>query len=97
MSTELRQHGYVKEKPVLLTRMKRIAGQAKGIQQMIEEERYCIDIIQQLSAISAAADNLSLIILESHINGCISDAIRHENSEQYIKELMTTIGKAIKR
>ena len=97
MSSALRQHSYAKDKKALLTRMKRLAGQAKGIQQMIEEDRYCIDVVQQLTALSAAADNVSLLILEDHIKGCVADAVRRENSEEYIKELITTIRKAIKR
>ncbi|MFC2019859.1 metal-sensitive transcriptional regulator [Chloroflexota bacterium] len=97
MSSALRQHSYAKDKSALLTRMKRLAGQAKGIQQMIEEDRYCIDIVQQLTALSAAADNVSLLILENHIKGCVSDAVRRENSEEYIKELIATIRKAIRR
>jgi DNA-binding FrmR family transcriptional regulator len=97
MSTRLRQHSYTENKSAILARVNRIAGQAKGIHQMIEEGRYCIDIVQQLTALSAAADNVSLIILESHIKGCVSDAVRRDDSEEHIKELITTIRKAIKR
>ncbi len=97
MSAVLRQHSYTEDKTALLARMNRIAGQAKGIQQMIEGDRYCIDIVQQLTALSAAADEVSLLILEDHIKGCVSDAIRRENSEEHIKELMATLRKAIKR
>jgi DNA-binding FrmR family transcriptional regulator len=97
MSTVLKQHSYSKDKTALLTRMKRIAGQAKGIQQMIDEDRYCVDVVQQLTALSAASDEVSLLILENHIKGCVSDAVRRENSEEYIKELMVTLRKAIRR
>ena len=93
----IRHHGYAKGKPSLLARMKRIEGQTKGIQRMIEEDRYCIDIVQQLTALSAAVDEVSLLILESHIEGCVTDAIREQHGEGHIKELMTTIRKAIKR
>jgi DNA-binding FrmR family transcriptional regulator len=97
MSPVLKQHSYAKDKTALLTRMRRIAGQAKGIQQMIEGDRYCIDVVQQLTALSAASDEVSLMILEDHIKGCVSEAVRRENSETYIKELMTTLRKAIRR
>lgn len=97
MATELRRHSYAAEKTSLLARMKKIEGQAKGIRQMMESDRYCIDIVQQLAALSAAADEVSLRILESHIEGCVSDAIRGQHGEAYIKELMTTIRKAIRR
>jgi DNA-binding FrmR family transcriptional regulator len=64
---------------------------------MIEEERYCIDIVQQLSALSSAADEVALAVLQGHIEGCVADAIRKEHGEEYIPELMATIRKAMKR
>jgi len=77
--------------------MRKIEGQAKGIQQMITEGRYCIDVVQQLTALSSAADEVSLIVLENHIKGCVADAIREEHGEEHIKELLRTVRKAIKR
>ena len=97
IQTATRQYRYAKVKPSLLSRMKKIEGQARGIQRMIEEDRYCIDIIQQLTALSAAADEVSLRIMESHIEGCVTEAIRDQHGQAHIKELMITIRKAIKR
>ncbi|MBT9148658.1 MAG: metal-sensitive transcriptional regulator [Dehalococcoidia bacterium] len=96
MSTVLRQYRYAREKPSLLARMRKIEGQARGIQRMIEDDRYCIDIVQQLTALSAAVDEVSLLIMESHIEGCVADAIRDQHGEGHIKELMGTIRKALK-
>ena len=93
--TSLRQYRYTKDKPSLLTRINRIEGQAQGVKRMIEENRYCIDIVQQLTALSSAARELSLIILQSHIEGCVTDAIKEEHGEYYINELIKTIRKAI--
>lgn len=97
MTTATRQYRYTKDKPSLLTRMKKIEGQAKGIQRMMEEDRYCIDIVQQLTALSAAVDEVSLLILQNHIEGCVTDAIREQHGEGHVKELMATIRKAMKR
>ena len=97
MSTVTRQYQYTQDKTSLLARMKKIEGQAKGIQRMIEEDRYCIDIVQQLTALSSAVDEVSLFILQSHIEGCVTNAINEQHSEEYIKELMGTIRKAMKR
>ena len=97
MSTAKRQYRYTKDKSSLLTRMKKIEGQANGIRRMIEEDRYCIDIVQQLSALSAAADEISLLILQGHIEGCVADAIREQHGEGHIKELMETLRKAMRR
>ncbi len=92
-----RQYIYTKDKTSLLARMKKIEGQARGIGQMIDDDRYCIDIIQQITALSAAADEVSLIILQGHIEGCVTDAVRQQHGEDHIKELMKTIRKAMKR
>lgn len=93
----IRHHPYITDKSALITRMNRIEGQTKGIQRMIDDDRYCIDIVQQLSALSSAADEVALLILQSHIEGCVTDAIREQRGEEYIKELITTIRKAMKR
>jgi len=77
--------------------MKKIEGQARGVQQMIEDDRYCIDIVQQLTALSAAVDEVSLIILQNHIEGCVTDAIREQHGKAHIEELMATIRRTIKR
>ncbi len=97
MPTAIRQYRYTKDKSSLSTRMKKIEGQAKGVQRMIEEDRYCIDIVQQLTALSAAVDEVSLLILQNHIEGCVVDAIHEQHGEDHMKELMETIRKAMKR
>ena len=91
------QYRYSQDRSSLLARMRKIEGQAKGIQRMIEDDRYCIDIVQQMTALSAAIDEVSLLILQSHIEGCVANAIREQHGEDQIKELMATIRKAIKR
>ncbi|MDV2989719.1 MAG: metal-sensitive transcriptional regulator [Dehalogenimonas sp.] len=90
---------YTAETETLLTRVKKIQGQARGIEKMITDGRYCLDIVQQLTALSAAADELSLKLLETHIEGCVAGAIRADQAsgEAHIKELMKSIRKALKR
>ncbi len=95
--TVVAHYPYTQGKEALMTRMRRIEGQAKGIEKMIKEERYCIDIVQQINALSSAADEVALIILQNHIEGCVTDAIREQRGDDYIKELMATIRKAMKR
>jgi CsoR family transcriptional regulator, copper-sensing transcriptional repressor len=91
------QHPYQKDIAAIKRRMNRIEGQAKGIQRMLDEDRYCIDIVQQLTALAAAADEVAMMIMENHIEGCVTNAIRERQGEPYIKELMSTIRKALKR
>ncbi len=97
MPAAQRQYRYTKDKPSLLARMRKIEGQARGIQRMLEEDRYCIDIVQQLTALCAAADEISLLILQEHIEGCVVDAVREQHGEKHIKELMETLRKALRR
>ncbi len=79
-----------------LPRLKRIEGQIRGITRMVEERRYCIDIIQQLTAARKALDQVSLNIMKSHVNTCVSDAIRSQDGEAKITELMQTIHRFVK-
>ena len=97
MSAKTGQYRYTRDKESLIARMKKVEGQARGIQRMMEEGRYCIDIVQQLTALSSAVDEVSLIILENHIEGCVTEAIREEHGEAQIKELMQALRKAMRR
>jgi len=97
MNGQTHKHQYSQDKEPLMKRLNRIEGQVNGIKKMIDEDRYCVDIVQQLTAVSSAISEVSLAILQSHIEGCVSDAIRKEHSDDHIEELMTTIRKAIKR
>ena len=80
----------------LLPRLRRIEGQIRGITRMVEERRYCIDIIQQLTAARKALDHVSLKIMNGHINSCVSDAIRRQDGAKKIEELMHTINRFVK-
>jgi DNA-binding FrmR family transcriptional regulator len=68
-------HGYVRtdQKDVLIRRLKRAEGQVRGLQEMIEEERYCIEILTQISATRAALDAVALKILEDHVQHCVRE------------------------
>ncbi len=80
----------------LSPRLRRIEGQVRGITRMVEERRYCIEIIQQLTAARKALDQVSLKIINGHINTCVSDAIRKREGEGKITELMQTITRFVK-
>ncbi len=90
------QYLYSKDKDVLLARMRRIEGQARGIQKMIEEDRYCPDIIQQLTALSRAVKEVSLLLLQDHIEGCVTDAIQHSHGEEMVRELVAVVRRAMR-
>ncbi|MBI3320870.1 MAG: metal-sensitive transcriptional regulator [Candidatus Omnitrophica bacterium] len=77
-------------------RLKRIEGQVRGIVRMVEERRYCIEIIQQLTAARRAIDEVSLQVMKGHINHCVSQAIRKQEGSRKIDELMQTIHRFVK-
>jgi len=93
----VRQYRYSKDKGMLLSRMRKIEGQARGIQRMIEENRYCPDIIQQLVALSRAADEVALLLLQDHIEGCVAEAIQQHYGQEMIAELMGVIRRTMRR
>lgn len=89
---------YVKDKQDILVRLRRIAGQINGIQQMIEEDRYCVEVLNQLSSVIAATQKVASIILQDHIRGCVRDALtRDERSDEYVNELVTVVGRFTNR
>ncbi|CAD2072070.1 metal-sensing transcriptional repressor [Phocicoccus pinnipedialis] len=85
------------EKTRLLNRLKRIEGQVRGIQKMIEEDRYCVDILVQISAIESALHNVGLGITEQHLKHCVSDAVKSGDGEASITELMDVLKQFSKR
>jgi DNA-binding FrmR family transcriptional regulator len=68
-------YGYVSDKDALIKRLHRIEGQVRGIERMVEEERYCIDILTQISAVTTALESLSVKVLEDHVRHCVTDAL----------------------
>ena len=67
-------HGYAKAKEALTKRLHRIEGQVRGIERMIEEDRYCIDVLTQIAAVNTALESLALQILDDHVRHCVADA-----------------------
>jgi DNA-binding FrmR family transcriptional regulator len=83
---------YQKDKNEILVRLRRMEGQIKGIQKMVEEDKYCIDVLNQLSSVIAATQNLAALILSDHIHGCVREALKQsDNGDAQIKELIATI------
>jgi DNA-binding FrmR family transcriptional regulator len=68
-------HGYVQDKNALIKRLHRIEGQVRGIERMVEEERYCIDVLTQIAAVKTALESLGFQILDDHVNHCVADVL----------------------
>ena len=68
-------HGYAKDKPALVKRLHRIEGQVRGIEKMVEDDRYCIDILTQIAAVNTALEALAFKILDEHVRHCVAGAL----------------------
>ena len=68
-------HGYAKDKNALVKRLHRIEGQVRGIERMVEDDRYCIDVLTQISAVTTALESLAVRILDEHVRHCVADAL----------------------
>jgi CsoR family transcriptional regulator, copper-sensing transcriptional repressor len=75
-------YAYVDDKEALIKRLHRIEGQVRGVERMVEDERYCIDILTQISAINTALESLGLELLDGHVTHCVTDAIRSGNKKK---------------
>lgn len=74
-----------------LARLRKIEGQIRGIQRMIESDRYCIDVINQITASSKALNAVSLAVMKGHLETCVSDAMKSGNSQEKIEELIESL------
>ena len=85
-------HGYDKKK--IANRLHRIEGQVRGIERMVEDDRYCIDILTQVAAVKTALDSLSLQLLEDHVSHCVADALTsgdHVDAQTKTDELLQAV------
>lgn len=76
------------EKNKVLNRLKRIEGQVRGLQKMVEEDRYCMDVLVQISAINSAMKQVGFSLMERHANTCVKHSIESGNGDEYIDEMM---------
>ena len=73
--SEAETHGYVADKEALVRRLHRIEGQVRGIERMVDDDRYCIDILTQISAVTTALESVAFRILDDHVNHCVAGAL----------------------
>ena len=86
--------GYSASKDDLLKRLARVEGQVRGVGRMVEEDRYCIDVVTQINAIRAALDKIALGLVDDHVRHCLKDP-RH--ADAHADELMNAVGRMLSR
>jgi DNA-binding FrmR family transcriptional regulator len=92
-------HGYSDDREALVNRLHRIEGQVRGIERMVEDDRYCIDILTQISAVTTALESVGLRILDSHVNHCVAGALASgdpDSAREKTQELMQAVERFAK-
>ena len=83
---------YADDKEKILLRLRKMEGQLKGIRKMVEEDKYCVDVLNQLYSIIAGTQKVATIILRDHINGCVRNALtRNGHGDDYVNELVEVV------
>jgi CsoR family transcriptional regulator, copper-sensing transcriptional repressor len=93
------EHGYIKEgdKEKLLNRLRRIEGQVRGLQRMVNEEAYCVDILTQISSVISASEKVAAILLKDHVEHCVRESIeKGESADEKIEELTTAVERFLR-
>jgi DNA-binding FrmR family transcriptional regulator len=88
--------GYSAGKDALLQRLRRVEGQVRGIERMVEDDRYCIDVLTQISAVQAALDKVALGLLDEHARHCVMDADGEQQADR-TDELMAAVARLMRR
>jgi len=90
--------GYSEEKELVLKRLRRIEGQVRGIQRMVEDDRYCIDVLAQVSAATAALQAVALLLLDEHLAHCVTNAVKAggAEAEQKLAEASAAIARLVR-
>jgi DNA-binding FrmR family transcriptional regulator len=89
--------GYTMQKEQLQTRLRRIEGQVRGVARMIDEDKYCVDVVTQVAAIQAALDKVSLGLLDGHIRGCVREEIQAGGGDARVDELLQVMDRVLRR
>ncbi len=89
-------HGYSEEKDRHLKRLRRIEGQVRGLQRMVEDDAYCIDVLTQVSAATRALQSVAMSMLDQHVRHCVRDAVQGDDDAR-AEEMVTEATKAIER
>jgi DNA-binding FrmR family transcriptional regulator len=86
-------YGYAMKKKDLQDRLRRIEGQVRGLQRMVEEDTYCIDILTQLNSVNAALKAVGMGLLDAHVRHCVRESIEQGEGDEKVEELMAAVGR----
>ncbi|HEY5859499.1 MAG TPA: metal-sensitive transcriptional regulator [Actinomycetota bacterium] len=86
-------YGYAEHKKDLLDRLRRVEGQVRGLQRMVDEDQYCIDILTQVNSATAALRAVGFGLLDDHVRHCVRESIEHGTGDEKVEELMAAVGR----
>jgi DNA-binding FrmR family transcriptional regulator len=86
-------YGYAMNKKDLQDRLRRIEGQVRGLQRMVEEDTYCIDILTQVNSVNAALKAVGMGLLDAHVRHCVRESIEQGQGDEKVEELMAAVGR----
>ena len=86
-------YGYARNKDDLLNRLRRIEGQVRGLQRMVEEDTYCIDVLTQVNSVTAALRAVGMLLLDDHVRHCVRESIERGDGDEKVEELMSAVAR----
>lgn len=95
-STQSKKPGYAPKSGEVLNRLRRIEGQVRGIQRMVEEDRYCVDVLGQISATVNALEKVGVLLLNEHIRTCVRESLADGTGDDKVEELVTAVDRFLR-
>lgn len=95
MENARRTH-YAEDREHLLLRLRRMEGQVRGLQRMVEEDRYCLDVVTQISALTSAAREVEIIVLEAHLRALVRGAVKSSDGEEAMREMTNVLRRTLR-
>ncbi len=93
---DARRTHYTDDREDLLLRLRRMEGQVRGLQRMVEEDRYCLDVVTQINALTSAAREVELIALEAHLRACIEGAVSASDGDEAVREMTNVLRRTLR-
>jgi DNA-binding FrmR family transcriptional regulator len=91
-----KQPGYAPNSPQVLNRLRRIEGQVRGLQRMVEDERYCVDVLTQISSTVNALEKVGVLLLNDHIRTCVKESLADGTGDDKVEELVTAVDRFLR-
>ncbi len=96
MPASTKQPGYAPHTEAVLTRLRKVEGQVRGLQRMVQDERYCVDVLAQISSTANALEKVGLMLLNDHIRTCVRESLADGKGDDKVEELVTAVDRFLR-